>query len=762
MKKSNLKKAFALSALMAFVITGSAYAESIKVGANDPEYKRDNITVEENEYFDNAGTVTVNESIIVDGGSFKNTDTVTANESITITGGTFNNTGTIETGTLDILTNNGTEIAGTITADKFIYRGVKDQGSYTRGLSAKLTTDELHIIGTKSDINQQMQTGLQVLNNDVLSNVENIIVESHGIKTGLVIGSVNGNTADGEKVDVKVKNVYLKNDTTEQDARVEVYNGSTFTADKIIADGKTKVQLNYNSSARLPDIEVEEAGDFSLQTLGDVNTNTAIFNLNTITVGDEAAFKTSIYGDITRATIKSENMTINLGKNAKADFGGVGTYYGKDNEKNKTDWRGDRINFDVDKLTINVNGTDEYDYSNIDEYKADYTKGVYIHVNNKTNPTGDEINCSNMTVVGASTNNTGNLENDLQRLAYVVKMTREYEGEEATKLPEILAPTGAHVEQNPGGIDDGGKGTVNDDGTVDIDEIIKNPDVFGTEEVGALGLISWRNELDDMNKRLGELRDSKGEHGVWVRMVRGENDYKSLNSQYNTYQLGYDEKLSTDPHWTLGAAFSYTDGDGGYDTGSFEMDHKTFTLYGSKLNDDGSYIDIVGKYSRLNHDLRNTWGDGEYDANGYSIGVEVGKRFQQGNGFWIEPQAQLTYGHVGSANYTAGDIKVAQDGMESLIGRAGVRFGKDLDNGNIYLRASYLYDFDGETGVTLTNAEGRERSFDQDLGGGWCEVGIGTNINLSDATHLYFDIEKTYGGDITTDWKWNAGIRYSF
>lgn len=418
------------------------------------------------------------------------------------------------------------------------------------------------------------------------------------------------------------------------------------------------------------------------------------------------------------------------------------------------------INFDVDKLTINVNGTDEYKYG-IEDYKADYNYGVYIHVNDKYNPLVQN-GCDEITVVGASSNNTGNLANDLQRLAYVVKMTREYENEEGTKLPEILAPAGAHVEQNPGGIDDGGKGTVNDDGTVDIDEIIKNPDVFGTEEIGALGLISWRNELDDMNKRLGELRDSKGEHGVWVRMVRGENDYKSLNSQYNTYQLGYDEKLSTDPHWTLGAAFSYTDGDGGYDTGSFEMDHKTFTLYGSKLNDDGSYIDIVGKYSRLNHDLRNTWGDGEYDANGYSIGVEVGKRFQQGNGFWIEPQAQLTYGHVGSANYTAGDIKVAQDGMESLIGRAGVRFGKDLDNGNIYLRASYLYDFDGETGVTLTNAEGRERSFDQDLGGGWCEVGIGTNINLSDATHLYFDIEKTYGGDITTDWKWNAGIRYSF
>lgn len=744
MKKSNLKKAFALSALMAFVITGSAYAADVDVAKDTTKKDNPTINVETGQHFNNAGTVI-------------------AEDSITVDGGTFNNTGTIETGTLDILTNNSKEIAGAITADKFIFRGSKDQFDYIHGLSAKLKANELLIIGTKSDINPQMATGLQVLNEDVLKNVENIVVESHGIKTGLVIGSVVGNTDNGEKVNAIVKNVYLKNDTDEQDARVEVYNGSTFTADKIIADGKTKVQLNYDSSATLKDIEVVEDGNFSLQTLGNVNANTANFYLNTITVGDEAAFKTCIFGNNTGATIKSDNMIINLGKNAKADFGGVGDGPNHDHEQ----WRGDRINFNVDKLTINMDNTDEYNYlideaNNINEYKDDYSKGVYIHVNDKYNPLDDSIGCGRITVVGSSENNTGNLENDLQRLAYVVKITQEDGNNAATKLPKILYPTGAHVEQNPGGIDDGGKGTVDDDGTVNIDEIIKNPDVFGTEEVGALGLISWRNELDDMNKRLGELRDSKGEHGVWVRMVRGENDYKSLNSQYNTYQLGYDEKLSTDPHWTLGAAFSYTDGDGGYDTGSFEMDHKTFTLYGSKLNDDGSYIDIVGKYSRLNHDLRNTWGDGEYDANGYSIGVEVGKRFQQGNGFWIEPQAQLTYGHVGSANYTAGDIKVAQDGMESLIGRAGVRFGKDLDNGNIYLRASYLYDFDGETGVTLTNAEGRERSFDQDLGGGWCEVGIGTNINLSDATHLYFDIEKTYGGDITTDWKWNAGIRYSF
>ena len=650
MKRQNLKKAFALSALMAFVITGSAYAESVDVEATDPEFKKDVITVSSTESFDNAGKVTATDSITVNGGSFKNT-------------------GTIQTGTLEIYgtTSDRDPIEGLISAsNKIIYRDHGPNNAiYGRELSAELITPQLHIIGKDS------QTGLNVTNNSVLTQVGEILVESHGAKTGLIIGSQTPVTVAAP--------IYLQTNSGTQDARVEVYDGAEVTINEIHAQkGKSMLQLNNTSSATVNNIEVAEGGDFNLNTYFDQPTwsgegePTATFTLKNITIGDNAELKTSVYDPNPVAHITGDDVTINLGNKAKADFGGVGTY---NFLKKKPDWRGDKIYFDVKNLTINVNGTDEYNYKDLTDYKENgYDYGVFISAaNTKYNPSGNTINCDNITVVGASTNNTGNIENDLQRLAYVVKVTREEAGFEANKLPEILAPTGATVEQNPGGIDDGGKGTVDKDGNVDNIETIKNPDVFGTEEVGALGLISWRNDLDDMNKRLGELRDSKGEHGVWVRMVRGENDYKSLNSQYNTYQLGYDEKLSTDPHWTVGAAFSYTDGDGGYNTGSYEMDHKTLTLYGSKLNDDGSYIDIVGKYSRLNHDLRNTWGDGEYDANGYSIGVEVGKRFQQGNGFWIEPQAQLTYGHVGSANYQAGEIKVAQEGMESLIGRAGVR-----------------------------------------------------------------------------------------
>lgn len=292
----------------------------------------------------------------------------------------------------------------------------------------------------------------------------------------------------------------------------------------------------------------------------------------------------------------------------------------------------------------------------------------------------------------------------------------------------------------------------------------KNTTNLGLSNLAAINLMTWRQENNDMNKRLGELRDSKGEHGVWARMVRGEVEYESIKNQYNYYQIGYDEKLSTDPNWTVGMFLTRTEGNSTFRTGSAENNHTGVGVYGSYLKDDGSFIDLVAKYARIDSDFNASGGvgSGDYNTNGYSISAEYGKRFEQGNGFWIEPQVELTYGTVGAVDYTTGNgAKVRQEGMDSLVGRVGFSIGKDIKAGNIYARASYLYDFDGETEVTMSHS-GISDVYEQDLGGGWFEVGLGANINLSDATHLYFDVEKTYGGDVATPWQWSAGMRWTF
>lgn len=305
---------------------------------------------------------------------------------------------------------------------------------------------------------------------------------------------------------------------------------------------------------------------------------------------------------------------------------------------------------------------------------------------------------------------------------------------------------------------------VNADGEITNTVYTKNTTNVGISNLAAINLMTWRQENNDMNKRLGELRDSKGEHGVWARMVRGEVEYESIQNQYNYYQIGYDEKLSTDPNWTVGMFLTRTEGNSTFRTGSAENNHTGVGVYGSYLKDDGSFIDLVAKYARIDSDFNANGGvgSGDYNTNGYSISAEYGKRFEQGNGFWIEPQVELTYGTVGAVDYTTGNgAKVRQEGMDSLVGRVGFSLGKDIKAGNIYARASYLYDFDGETEVTMSHS-GISDVYEQDLGGGWFEVGLGANINLSDATHLYFDVVKTFGGDVETPWQWNAGMRWTF
>lgn len=305
---------------------------------------------------------------------------------------------------------------------------------------------------------------------------------------------------------------------------------------------------------------------------------------------------------------------------------------------------------------------------------------------------------------------------------------------------------------------------VNADGKITNTVYAKNTTNVGISNLAAINLMTWRQENNDMNKRLGELRDSKGEHGVWARMVRGEAEYESIKNQYNYYQIGYDEKLSTDPNWTVGMFLTRTEGNSTFRTGSAENNHTGVGVYGSYLKEDGSFIDLVAKYARIDSDFNASGGvgSGDYNTNGYSISAEYGKRFEQGNGFWIEPQVELTYGTVGAVDYTTGNgAKVRQEGMDSLVGRVGFSIGKDIKGGNIYARASYLYDFDGETEVTMSHS-GISDVYEQDLGGGWFEVGLGANINLSDATHLYFDVEKTYGGDVATPWQWSAGMRWTF
>ena len=427
---------------------------------------------------------------------------------------------------------------------------------------------------------------------------------------------------------------------------------------------------------------------------------------------------------------------------------------------------------------------------NVQENVDEFTAGKISLNNGKLNLQGEKqaVNITNLN--GAGTVATNSLDNkvNVKSVADNSNITVLGSGDiadaiksdasNAQKLADVVttgsgddAKSAASViKTEEGKVAGAFSAEVDADGNVDTNTIVQaeNSTNRAISDMASISLMTWRSENNDMNKRLGELRDSKGEHGAWARMARGESKYGAQNvkNQYNYYQVGYDEKLSTNPNWTVGVALSRTEGSSTFVNGSGENKHTGLAVYGSYLSESGSFVDLIAKYARMDNEYTTTIGagSGDYETNGYSLSAEYGKRFTKDNGFWIEPQVELTYGRVGSADYvTANGVHARQDDMNSIVGRLGFSLGKDIKQGNVYVRASYLYDFDGETDVKMVDTtSGAKDAYKQDLGGGWWEVGVGTNLNLSEATHLYFDVEKTYGGNVATPWQWNAGVRWSF
>lgn len=283
--------------------------------------------------------------------------------------------------------------------------------------------------------------------------------------------------------------------------------------------------------------------------------------------------------------------------------------------------------------------------------------------------------------------------------------------------------------------------------------------------IASVAIVAWRQEDSTLSQRLGELRNSEGDQGIWVRMSRGEFEYSgAYKNQYNFFQLGYDKAFGS---WHYGAAVSHNDGQTTYDNGKGENKSTSLSLYGTWLGDRGHYSDIVLKQGRLTNEYDNyavaghTHGD--YHAWGTSLSGEYGMKVGLDNGWYVTPQAQLTLMRIGGEDYTTNNgIKVNQDTLESCVGRVGFEMGKTIsDKGSIYAKASLLHEFAGNADTYLS-LNSISNSYSQDIGGTWYEAGLGFNFKTTDNSYVYADVVKTFGDDIKTPWQWNVGARWSF
>lgn len=624
----------------------------------------------------------------------------------------------------------------------------KGKGKNTAHIWVK--TDNLNIAleGTKNS----SVVGLWAQNND-----DSVVPEDSKDVTEIVINA--------KKTNINVKNNNDKGTATGiinySGARIIINSDLEVTADTAIStrgNAVTKINEDGTHTVKLNgDIVFDVTNDGNSGKKADANVN---INLNNAESYLNGSVKKTQSGNTAGVNMDVDGMKLNIANDATWNM--TSDSFANDvtvSDGGKINVQEGAKNFTADSIAMNNGNINLQGSGQKAEVKELKGKGGIITTNSLDNKLNIGTKAADATLKVEGSGEIGDKilagKATLEELAGTAKMGDKTASDEVGTQNGIIA----------------GKmfAKVRADGTIDASTIEKaiQPHNQAVSSMANLSLMTWRQENNDMNKRLGEVRASEGSQGVWARMARGQSKYgpQGIKNQYNYYQLGYDSKISDD--WILGGAFTYTDGDSSYTNGSGTNKHTGFAVYGSNLRDDGSFIDLIAKYAHMKNDfdVNGGVGSGDYSTNGLSFSAEYGKRFQQ-EGYWIEPQAELTYGRVSSADFTTKrGAKVHQDSMDSLVGRLGFSLGKDIKQGNVYVRASYLYDFKGETWVQMTSGVvGSDRApvYKTDLGGGWWEFGVGTNLDLGHDTHFYLDVETTAGGDVDTPWQWNAGVRYSF
>jgi len=299
----------------------------------------------------------------------------------------------------------------------------------------------------------------------------------------------------------------------------------------------------------------------------------------------------------------------------------------------------------------------------------------------------------------------------------------------------------------------------------------KNTQLVSIGEGTAITMMQWRADADDMAQRMGDLRSGDGTAGAWVRTFGGKAEAGYVDNKYYGIQAGVDALIGTGgTKQFAGGALSYATGDADFANGTGENYIGTLTGYSTWLFENGAYIDVTAKWGKLHNefdlavDTRKL--SGRYNTQALALTVESGHRFPLSRLTYVEPQVAFTASHIFGEDYGASEgVTVEQDSINSYVARVGLQAGVNCPNnmGAFFVRASYLYDLDGETSTTARMANAKDANrFDQDFGGGWYEFGLGMNVNFTKNLYGYADFEYVTGGEIKTPYRWNAGVRYAF
>ena len=296
--------------------------------------------------------------------------------------------------------------------------------------------------------------------------------------------------------------------------------------------------------------------------------------------------------------------------------------------------------------------------------------------------------------------------------------------------------------------------------------------VSGAKSALAASMIQMKADTNDLQRRLGDVRLNSDKHGVWGKYIGGKSkitDDAYVNQTYNMAQVGYDT-LRGD--WTVGGALLYGTSNNDYALGSGSGKTAGLAVYGAKQFKDGRYVDVIGKVNRLKNDftVHNTLGttlSGDYRNTGASLSVEYGKRIKKNNGFYIDPNAELTFSRLSGESFdartnTGSTVHIDSDAVNSVIGRIGVGIGKESKNSNVFLKAELAHEFSGKMNATYSMAGEPTTGSEVNLKDTWLDLELGGSWSVRPNTYVYGTFTKNFGATVDNSYRIDAGIRHNF
>lgn len=382
---------------------------------------------------------------------------------------------------------------------------------------------------------------------------------------------------------------------------------------------------------------------------------------------------------------------------------------------------------------------------------------------------------SHITMKGDHSGNTiddASYKKDIQALAKKLQYTGNDKKLSTTvQINEGVTTPGAVADLGADYFDSQGHLVVDD--TTKVVRASESSLVGGTKSALTSTVMAWKNNTNDLQRRLGDLRLANTDKGVWAKYIGGKSkitDGADAHMTYNGVQIGYDHKASNG--WIFGGALDYSTSSNSYANGSGDGKLGGIALYGTKKHDDGRYIDIIARGNRLSNDysLNSISGqrlNGNYHTFGTSLSAEYGKRIKKQNGFYIDPSVEFILGRLNGVSYDAtiaggGSMHVKSDAVNSAVGRLGIGIGKETEKSNIFAKLALAHEFSGKVNTTYSAPGNPTVQTTVDLKDTWLDAEIGGSWSVRPSTYLYGTLTKNFGATIDNTWRIDAGVRHNF